>query len=233
MSAYENRLSEFQDRLGYRFADDTLLIRALTHSSYINGRKNMRHNERLEFLGDRVLGLLTAERLFHDSNDAEGKLARRLNALVRKETCADIARDLNFASVLRISKSEEKQSGRDKLSILGDACEAVIAAIYLDGGLEAIKTFYDKHWAEHFEAVLGESAKDPKTELQERAVRYGFEQPEYDVLSRKGPDHKPVFEVEVRVEGYGTETAEGASKKIAERRAAAELLTRLKADHVR
>ena len=104
MSAYDNRLSDFQDRLGYHFTDASILIRALTHSSFINGRKNMHHNERLEFLGDRVLGLLTADRLFHDSSDAEGKLARRLNALVRKETCADIARDLDFAAVLRISK---------------------------------------------------------------------------------------------------------------------------------
>ena len=228
MSAYDNRLSDFQDRLGYHFTDASILIRALTHSSFINGRKNMHHNERLEFLGDRVLGLLTADRLFHDSSDAEGKLARRLNALVRKETCADIARDLDFAAVLRISKSEEKQRGRDKTSILGDACEAVIAAIYLDGGLAAVERFYRQHWAERFEAIIGDSAKDPKTELQERAVHKGYSQPEYRVLSRKGPDHRPVFEVEVIVDGFGSESADGASKKIAERRAAAALLTRLK-----
>ena len=228
MSAYDNRLSDFQGRLGYRFSDLALLKRALTHSSFVNGRKNIRHNERLEFLGDRVLGLLTADRLFHDSSDAEGKLARRLNALVRKETCADIARELDFAAVLRLSKSEEKQKGTDKTSILGDACEAVIAAIYLDGGFTAVETFYAEHWSDRVHSIISESAKDPKTELQECSVHSGYGQPEYHVLSRKGPDHRPVFEVEVIVDGFGTETAQGASKKIAERQAAAELLARLK-----
>ena len=233
MSAYNNRLNEFMDRLGYRFKDRELLVLALTHSSYGNGKKTERNNERLEFLGDRVLGLLTADRLFHDSNDVEGKLARRLNALVRKETCADIARTLDFADVLRVSKSEEKQKGRDKTSILGDACEAVLAAIYLDGGIVSAQAFYDTHWKSRIATVVGSNTKDPKTDLQEQAVRRGFAQPEYQVISRKGPDHRPHFVVEVTIKGFGAEIGEGPSKKEAERASAGALLAKIRVKNVK
>ncbi len=233
MSAYSNRLKDFQTRIGYEFRDAALLERALTHTSFLNGRKNIPDNERLEFLGDRVLGLMTAERLYRESDDVEGKLARRLNALVRKETCADIARELDFGAVLKISKSEEKQKGRDKTSILGDACEAVIAAIYLDGGPKAARAFYNRFWEDRFSVTTGANSKDPKTELQEKAVRQGYGQPVYNVLERKGPDHRPNFVVEVDVEGFGTDTGEGPAKKNAERLAASNLLKRLKAKHVK
>ena len=233
MSAYDNRLSAFERRIGYAFSDRRLLVRALTHSSYGNGSKSFDDNERLEFLGDRVLGLLTADRLYRDSQDVEGKLARRLNALVRKETCADIARDLDFAGVLRVSKSEDKQNGRDKTSILGDACEAVIAAIYLDGGMKAAQKFYSAHWKSRIAKVVGSNSKDPKTDLQEQAVRRGFAQPEYQVVSRKGPDHRPHFVVQVAITGFGAEQGEGPSKKEAERSAAAALLAKIRVKNVK
>ena len=137
MKAKYRRLLDLETRIDYAFSDKDLGLRALTHSSFGNGRIKVAHNERLEFLGDRVLGLMTAERLFTYGIDSEGAMARRLNALVRKETCARIARGLGVGEALELSPSEDKQGGREKVSILGDACEALIAAIYLDGGFEA------------------------------------------------------------------------------------------------
>ena len=129
MSVKFRRLNGLEDRVGYIFNDKALALQALTHSSYGDGRREVQDNERLEFLGDRVLGLLTAEKLFQLNLDGEGAMAQRLNALVRKETCARVARKLGVGDALEISASEEKQGGRDKISILGDACEALLAAI--------------------------------------------------------------------------------------------------------
>ena len=182
------------------------------------------NNERLEFLGDRVLGLLTAEKLFLLSPEEEGAMARRLNALVRKETCARIARQMGLGEALQISPSEEKQGGRDKVSILGDACEALLAAVYLDGGFNAAKSFYETHWATEIETATNGSMKDPKTNLQEKAVALGGEQPVYAVVERTGPDHRPLFVVEVTVENIGSAKGTGKSKKDAERYAALHLL---------
>lgn len=211
-------------RIGYVFKNRTLLATSLTHSSYGDGRRKTSDNERLEFLGDRVLGLLTAERLYQDGGAKEGAMARKLNALVRKETCADIAIELDIASALLMSKSEEKQGGREKVSILGDVCEALLAAIYLDGGMEAAKAFYDAHWASRIARVLVTSSKDPKTELQEKVSAAKYNPPVYALESRAGPDHKPEFVVSVTVSGKGVGMGTGKSKKIAERLAAADLL---------
>ncbi len=219
-----NRVKALEERMGYRFDDRALAMRALTHSSYGDGNREGPNNERLEFLGDRVLGLLTAHALYDYSKEAEGTLARRLNALVRKEMCAKIARKLGMGDALLLSPSEDRQGGREKTSILGDVCEAMIAAIYIDGGMDAIQTFYDTHWMPEFEAVVSKSAKDPKTHLQEIAMAAGHGLPRYEVVERSGPDHRPLFVVSVTVESVGEAKGTGKSKRDAERFAARHLI---------
>jgi len=151
-------------------------------------------------------------------------LARRLNALVRKETCAKVARKISLGDALLLSTAEERQSGREKTSILGDACEALIAAIYLDGGYAEAKRFYDTNWTSIMAEVVQKSAKDPKTELQERAMASSNQLPIYEIIDRSGPDHRPLFVIEVRVEGIGSARGTGKSKRDAERFAATHLL---------
>ena len=218
------RLDVLEKSIGYVFTDKDLALRALTHSSYGDGRRKTPDYERLEFLGDRVLGLMTAETLFFLSTEKEGALARRLNALVRKETCARIARRLGIGEALLISPSEDKQGGREKTSILGDACESILGAVYIDGGFEAAKAFFTKHWKDEVVAVTNKSMKDPKTALQEKASVAKKTLPLYTILERSGPDHKPLFVIEVEVEGIGKAKGTGKSKKDAERYAAIHLL---------
>lgn len=223
-SAHAKKRAGLEDRIGYSFKDPDLLKIALTHSSYGDGQRKIATYERLEFLGDRVLGLLTAEMLFLTCDEGEGDMARRLNALVRKETCARISREIGVGDALLISQSEDKQGGREKTSILGDACESILGAIYLDGGFSAAKDFYNQHWSNDIAQVLEKSSKDPKTELQERASADGGIPPVYSVLTQTGPDHRPLFVIEVTVENIGTAQGTGKSKKIAERYAALHLL---------
>ena len=218
------RLKALELRIGYEFNDTSHLISAMTHSSYGDGQRITSTNERLEFLGDRVLGLLTADALYHHSFEAEGTLARRLNALVRKEACAKIAREVALGDGLLMSSAEDRQGGREKTSILGDACEALIAAIYLDGGYAEAKGFYDRFWTPLLEDVVKKSAKDPKTELQERAMAGQHGLPKYEITERTGPDHRPLFVIEVSVEGIGSAQGTGKSKRDAERFAAMHLL---------
>ncbi len=220
-------LSRLEKTCHYEFQDKQLAFVALTHSSFGEGRKKYGSNERMEFLGDRVLGLLTAELLYHQDPSNEGSMARHLNALVRKEACAKVARNINLGDALMMSPSEIRQGGRNKTSILGDACEAWLAAIYLDGGLEAAKAFYDRFWEDQIQAVAKTTAKDPKTELQEQASAQNFGVPVYEVVNRSGPDHRPMFVVEVQVDGMGSAQGTGKSKKDAERYAAQHLLQQL------
>jgi ribonuclease-3 len=219
MSGEERRLKGLEDRIGYEFADKSLGIRALTHSSYGDGQREVRDYERLEFLGDRVLGFLTAERLFMNRDEPEGTMARRLNAFVRKEACAQVGKEISIGEALLMSPSEDRQGGREKISILGDAVEALMAALYLDGGWEQAKAFYEAYW----KPQLSEAPKDPKTELQERAATLR-QTPVYQLLERNGPDHRPIFVVSVSVEGVGEAQGTGPSKKQAERFAAKHLL---------
>ena len=218
------RLAALENRIGYSFQDVSLLVEAMTHSSYGDGQRVTNDNERLEFLGDRILGLLTADALYHQSIDSEGTLARRLNALVRKETCEKIARQISLGDALLMSSAEDRQGGREKTSILGDACEALIAAIYIDGDYSEAKRFYDKYWMPLLNDVVTKSAKDPKTELQERAMAGQHGLPVYDIIERSGPDHRPLFVIEVRVNGIGAARGTGKSKRDAERYAATHLL---------
>jgi ribonuclease-3 len=217
-----DRLDALEARMHYSFHDRSWLERALTHASYGDGRRKVRNNERLEFLGDRVLGLLTAHYVFTEFDQVdEGGLAPRLNAVVRKEACARAAERAGLGEALRMSRAEERSGGREKATVLGDACEAMLGAIYLDGGMEAAKRFYDRFFEEE-RAALKVKPKDPKTELQEWALSKGLGVPNYNEVARTGPDHRPVFTVEVGVPGYDAVCGEGGSKQAAER-AAAEL----------
>lgn len=213
---------ELQARLDYQFRDASLLRLALTHGSFGDGRP-IKDNERMEFLGDRVLGLIVANLLFLDAKeDSEGKMARQLNALVCKEACADAARAADLGAALYLSKAEEKNGGRDKNSILGDVCEAVLGALYLDGGLKAAEGFFFQFWAEQLNNFSG-SAKDPKSSLQEWALANQLGLPQYSEIDRSGPDHRPEFQILVKL-GKWTAKAKGFSKQNAEREAARDLL---------
>ncbi|RMH46266.1 MAG: ribonuclease III [Alphaproteobacteria bacterium] len=218
-------LAAVQQRIGHDFADPDLLDRALTHASYSGPDRP--DNERLEFLGDRVLGLVIAEALLrHDSAAAEGVLAPRLNALVRKETCAEIAAALGLGAAIRMGRSEMLSGGRRKRAILGDAMEAVIAAVYLDGGIEAARRVILRHWARHLETVDG-LAGDAKSRLQEWVQARGQTPPAYEELSREGPAHAPVFTIRAVLASGETATARAGSKRAAEQAAARQLLERL------
>ena len=222
-----------QAHLGYAFRDPALLEQALTHSSVGDGARRAADNERLEFLGDRVLGLLTAERLIAlDPGASEGDLAPRLNALVSRQTCARVARRMDLGPALRLSPAETRTGGRDKDSILAGACEAVVAALYQDGGLEAASPVFLRFWAEEFAALSEPRPKDAKTRLQEWAQGRGRPLPTYSQIGREGPDHAPVFTVGVAVEGCAPARGDGSSRQLAEKAAAQALLDQLLADQV-
>jgi ribonuclease-3 len=184
-------------------------------------------NQRLEFLGDRVLGLVIAEALLaQDSTADEGQLAPRLNALVRKETCAEVATALDLGAAMRMGRSEMLSGGRRKTALLGDAMEAVIAAVYLDAGIEAARALILHNWGPRIAAARGQ-APDAKTALQEWAQARGLPPPAYADLDREGPDHAPVFSVEVRLEDGHAARGRAPSKRAAQQRAAEALLARL------
>ncbi|MGA0600566.1 ribonuclease III [Caulobacter sp. KR2-114] len=216
-------------RLGHAFADPALLDAALTHASASDGsNKKIRHNERLEFLGDRVLGLLAAEELVRLNPDwREGDLTRRQAALVSGKSCARVARGLALSGALRLAGSTSNQGGRDNDRILGDAMEALMAAVYLDGGLDAARGLFQLAWKDILaEVALAETGKEPKTALQEWAMAQALPLPIYQAVSRTGPDHAPIFTVEVTVQGYAPERAIGSSLRDAEKAAARALLQR-------
>ncbi len=222
--------SQLGDLLGHRFARPELLTQALTHPSVTqNRRRQSAPYERLEFLGDRVLGLVVADMLFHHFPDeAEGALARRFTALVRREAVARVAVAIGLADVLTMAKGDEEAGGRGNPGILADACEAVIGALYADGGFEVAAAFVRRQWQVLMEE-LAAPPKDAKTALQEWAQGRGKPLPVYRTLGAEGPPHDPMFLVEVGVEGQGAATGRGPSKRTAEQAAATALLEKVKA----
>jgi len=215
----------FQERLGHDFADPELLIRALTHPSVSS--PNRQDNQRLEFLGDRVLGLVMATALLdHDRQATEGQLAPRFNALVRKEACADVAREIDIGAVLKLGRSEMLSGGRRKQALLGDAMEAVIAAVYKDAGFEAAQAVILRLWGKRV-GTVDEDARDPKTSLQEYVQARRQPPPAYVLVARSGPDHEPVFTIAARLQDGTEEQATAGSKRLAEQAAAKALLTKL------
>ncbi len=218
-------LQAFCDRLGHGFTAPDLLIRALTHSSLSSETRP--DNQRLEFLGDRVLGLVMAEAvLAHDLYAPEGTLAPRYNALVRKETCADVARGIDLGAVLKLGKSEMMTGGRRKDALLGDAMEAVIAAVYEDAGYDAARQVILGLWGDRI-ANVETDARDAKTALQEWAQARGQTPPDYVEVGRSGPDHAPIFVIEARLSSGEAARAEARAKRQAEQAAARALLQRV------
>jgi ribonuclease-3 len=218
-------LLAFCGRIGHPFRQPDLLVHALTHASLSSATRP--DNQRLEFLGDRVLGLAMAEALLKaDPQATEGQLAPRYNALVRKETCADVARGVGLGDVLKLGRSEMISGGRRKEALLGDALEAVIAAVYLDAGFDAARAVVLRLWGDRIAAVDADS-RDAKTALQEWAQARGLPPPLYQEQGREGPDHQPLFTVEVCLENGASERAAAGTKRQAEQAAAKALLTRL------
>ena len=220
-------------RLGHDFARRELLERALTHPSVGEGAardargRPFLDNQRLEFLGDRVLGLLVAERLMHDFPEAdEGEMSSRLHALVDKTACARAAEALGIGPAMRLSPGEARQGGRRRQGVLADAMEAVLAAVHLDGGLDAARRAFERAWAEQLAEPPPRSLRNPKSTLQEWALAAGRGLPAYRTVDRRGSDHAPVFTVEVAVSGLEPLTGEGRSRQDAEKAAAIALLTR-------
>ncbi len=218
-------LADLEKRLGHVFDDRDLIGQALTHSSATRNRSHS--NERLEFLGDRVLGLVIAEMLLDRFPDEdEGALGYRLPALVRRESLARVGEAIGLAEHIVMSDGEEETGGRQKEGVIADACEAVIGALFLDGGLQAAGRFIGVHW----EQLIGEDLtppKDPKTELQEWAQAASLPLPVYETIGRHGPDHAPTFTVSVSVADGEPESGVGTSKQAAEQAAAQALLARL------
>ena len=220
------------DRIGHAFNDPALLERALTHSSVGEGAdkaagKPARHNERLEFLGDRVLGLLVAQRLHNDYPAAdEGELSSRLHALVDKHACGRVGERLGIGEALRLSPGETKTGGRRKEGVVADAVEALLAAVFLDGGLDAARAMFDRAWAEELTTTAPRALNNPKSTLQEWAQGQGRPLPAYRVVGQTGSDHAPTFTVEVAVQDIEPLTAQGRSRQDAEKSAAVAMLKR-------
>ncbi len=219
-------LDKLQDILGYKFQNLDLLVEALTHPStdaHQNGDDH--HNyERLEFLGDRVLGLIVAEMLLKAFPDeTEGDIAKRHTGLVQTSALANIARDLDLGMFLNLSVGEHRTGGRKKKAVLADAVESLLGALYLDGGLEPPKAFISKYWQGQMMS-FDIPPVDAKTELQEWAQKRGLPLPQYVLLERSGPDHNPEFDMEVRVKGFPSKSGVSNSKQSAQKHAAQNML---------
>ena len=220
------KFKELETHVGYHFKSRDLLKKALTHASVRQVSGKRRDNERLEFLGDRVLGLAIAELLCEIYPSAnEGDLAKLYNRLVRGGTCAAIARELNLGPFLVLSEAEAESGGREKETILADACEALLGAIFLEAGYETAQQIVRTHWGSRVGASPADAA-DAKSLLQEWAQGQGLDLPVYTEVDRQGPDHAPRFTAEVRIKGRKPARGEGASKRTAEQAAATALLAR-------
>jgi ribonuclease-3 len=230
----EDKLKEFQNILGINFSNLIVLDAALTHSSYANqyGLKYNQHNERLEFLGDSVLSIIVSEYLYKKyKSKAEGKLTKIRAGVVCEASLSEIARRLKLNEYLRIGKGEEMSGGREKDSLLADACEAVIAAIYLDRGYESAQRFVLGNLHDNIERVGADLNKsDYKTRLQEHVQKDPASEIRYDVIGESGPDHDKVFKVEVFINEKSFGTGKGKSKKEAQQSAAREALICLGVD---
>lgn len=217
-------LSILESRLGYTYKDRAFLEQALTHSS----RSGTTNNERIEFLGDRVLNLVIAENLFHRFPDeSEGNLAKRHSALVQGRMLAIVGGIIGLGEFLNLSDAERQSGGAANENILSDAMEATLGSIFLDGGLDVAREVILRLWGDNI-TTLTEAHQDPKTELQELVQSRGLPLPEYEIVSKSGPDHAPRFEVEVRVRGYDPVVAEGPSRRHGEKAAATRMLAQLK-----
>ncbi|BBF92441.1 ribonuclease III [Blastochloris tepida] len=227
MSRKRDPLEQFEASIGYAFADRSLLELALTHVSAASGaRARLESYQRLEFLGDHVLGLAVSAMLYRAFPDAdEGELSQRLADLVRKESCAEVAQEWQVGPHMRLGPGEVQTGGRRKAAILANICESVIGAVFLDGGYAAAETFIERHWSKRMLSPVV-PVRDPKSALQEWAQARGLPPPAYRVVERVGPDHSPRFTIAVELPGLPAVEGGGSSKRLAEQSAAEEFLVR-------
>ncbi len=216
-----------EERIGYRFNDVGLLDCALTHISALKGSRNRAGSyQRMEFLGDHVLGLVISDMLYRAFPKAdEGELSRRLADLVRKETCAEVARAVNLGAAVRLGSSEANAGGRTRPAILADVSEALIGAVYLDGGYAAAAALVERLWQTRLK-TKAQPLRDAKTMLQEWAQARGLPTPNYREIARSGPDHDPEFRVAVQLPRLAPAEGSGRSKRAAEQAAAAAMMAR-------
>ena len=234
MSRKAKDRTALEDRIGFKFADKALLERALTHISALSGGPQKRADsyQRLEFLGDHVLGLVISDMLYRAFPRAnEGELSRRLADLVRKETCAEVAKAMDLGPALKLGNSESHAGGRLRTTILADACEALVGAVFIDGGYQAADELIARFWKARMLKPL-RPLRDPKTMLQEWAQARGLPTPAYRELARTGPHHDPEFRIAVELPDRPSAEGLGRSKRAAEQAAAAAMLTQegVKAD---
>ena len=218
--------ADFEKRIGYRFSNPALLEQALTHISALTGARNRAGSyQRLEFLGDHVLGLVVSDMLFRAFAKAdEGEMSRRLADLVRKEACADVGRAIDLGAAIRLGSSEANAGGRSRMAILADVCEAMIGAVFVDGGYPAAAALIERLWSERMRTPA-RPLRDSKTVLQEWAQARGLPTPAYREVERKGPDHNPEFRVTVELPNLTPAEGLGRSKRAAEQAAATAMLT--------
>jgi ribonuclease-3 len=221
---------ELQQRISYTYRDSRLLERALTHRSFANENRLAEHNERMEFLGDAVLNLVVSELLMHAwPASPEGDLSRYRAAVVSEASLAAAARRIGLGEFLRLGRGEDQSRGREKESLLADSLEALIASIYLDGGIAEVRAFITRLFQDAVQKARDAGAcRDFKTELQELSQERLRTLPEYRVVSESGPDHQKEFTVELTVAGKALGSGTGRSKKDAEQKAAREALERLR-----
>jgi len=225
--------SALEKLIGYHFKDQDLLDRSLTHISAVAGGGRANSYQRLEFLGDHVLGLIISDMLYRAfPKGDEGELSRRLADLVRREACADVARAINISEAIRLGSSESNAGGRNRTAILADVCEALVGAVYLDGGYGAAVELVEKLWGERMRVPV-RPLREPKTMLQEWAQARGLPTPAYREVERTGPHHSPVFRIAVTLPNREPAEGVGRSKRSAEQAAAAALLGRegVRTDH--
>jgi ribonuclease-3 len=226
MSRRTKGRKELEERIEHSFAEKSLLESALTHISALSGKSRAGSYQRLEFLGDHVLGLVVSDMLFHAFPKAdEGELSRRLADLVRRETCAEIARSIDLGASIKLGASEANAGGRRRLAILADVCEALVGAVFLDGGYPAAAAMIERLWGERMRTPA-RPLRDPKTVLQEWAQARGLPTPSYREVERTGPHHDPEFRVAVALPDLEPAEGVGRSKRAAEQAAAAALLAR-------
>jgi ribonuclease-3 len=222
----EAAIAALEAALGHDFKDRALLERALTHASVAGVSPNIPHNETLEFLGDRVLGLLAAERLLElHPGEREGPLSHRLHAVVNRDACARVGRAIGIQDAMRKKSVSVERTGRAGDTVVADATEALLAAIYLDGGLDAARGVFGRIWQDELSASEPTNA-NPKVELQELMQKQGRAAPTYDIVSTRGPAHAPELTVRLHVDGEEPVTATGRSRQEAEKAAARTLLER-------
>ncbi len=230
-ASYSENTGELEDAIGYRFRDSRLLVEALTHSSYHNENPgdSPGHNERLEFLGDSVLGLAVAEILYRDALSlTEAEMSKMRSYLVRESVLFDVAYFLSLGKYLRLGRGEESTGGRQKKSVLSDALEALVGAVFLDSGYGTVKDMVGRLLGDRIAMVIAKKeGLDFKSELQERCQGLLGKPPDYRIVKQEGEEHRKIFTAEVVVDGLVSGVGKGRSKKEAEMAAAREALKKM------